>query len=130
MRRTCGQCGTSFEGKTTRARYCSARCRVAANRLKESGVAQVVELPKPRLGQSLTDTVRESVAESTSDLAPLAVLLARRIESSESEAGAAALSKELRATLTAIAAERPAHSQLPVSRLDQFRARRASADDA
>lgn len=103
--RTCEECGTEFEAKTKRARFCKATCRVKANRRpsKTGAAAGTAEPPAPKptlyaggelLGQVIADLSAVGVLETIPGKA--AVALAYRVESPmETGSAAAAMTREL-----------------------------------
>ena len=132
MRRVCLRCSKEFQGRSSRAVYCSGTCRVAANRAKKSlagGV--VVDLPVPKPGQSLEDAVVARLAGREEDpVAQIAVALARRIDHSrmDTASGVASLARELRSTLAVLGSVSPAAGEEKTGgKVAQFRARRAAA---
>lgn len=132
MRRVCARCAKEFQGRSSRATYCSATCRVAANRAKKaSSDGVVIDLPIPVRGQSLEDAVAAMLSGREDDaVAQIAISLARRIDNSamDSASGVASLARELRSTLTALGPAMPAAGEQKTGgKVAQFRARRAAA---
>lgn len=96
----CEACGASLAGRSKRARFCNGTCRVRYGR-GHRAEAVVVELPSARAGA-------EEPAESEATLDSIAEELQRTLHDRATPATAkAALARELRATLAAIAASRP-----------------------
>lgn len=128
----CGHCGTEFEAKTKRARYCSTTCRSRAARDRKAKAAEV-EAEKDAGSEkehSLVKAVRRDLAraEAVDTVAgQLALQVARRIANPE-ESSISALSKELRSLLaeakSATPAAQPEAAAGPVEEDDVTRARR------
>ena len=120
MQRTCATCGKGFEGKSSRATYCAARCRVAANRARkragrdeaEAAAAAIIDQANHGESKSLTEVVRDALASKASDpRSALAATLAARIDAGvDLGSHLAALSKELRTVLVELGAQAPAKS--------------------
>lgn len=112
MQRQCERCGSVFEAKRERARYCSSSCRgMATKERARSGEKQVVDLPKPSSAHAGLSTAVErqlrEVGKLDSYVGQQAVFLAQRLEASTVDTGSAvaALSKELDRLMSAILAE-------------------------
>ena len=101
----CHQCGTEFRASKSTARFCSARCRVAAHRAASKPGASVVTLASRRKAEevvasvgSIEDAVKlELGAMVSTTLGQQALLLARRLDwgSEPSGSAVASLSKQL-----------------------------------
>lgn len=100
--RRCESCGTALEGRTPRARFCDARCRVRFSR-GHRVPAVVVELP---VDQAPSDSDRPVELIT---LEELVVELQTTIRSRHTPPSAkAGLSRELRAALAEIEKMKPA----------------------
>lgn len=105
MLRNCVRCGSAFEAKRERARYCSGSCRAMATKDRaRAGAAPVVELPKPQPTPPVPTGVAAAVERQLRAAGKLdtyagqqAIFLATRLEASTIDTGSAvaALSKEL-----------------------------------
>lgn len=98
---TCATCGTVFEARSARARYCSASCRGKAHRLKPEH-APTTTAPADPAAVGMIETAARHKLDAVPDLDPLAraqVLgLARRLDDPNTPGGSvAALARELRA---------------------------------
>lgn len=102
----CEECGSPFEAKTKRAKFCTTNCRVRANRRpsKTGAAVQAAGEETPAadrapargglVGQVAADLAKAAVIDTIPGRAALA--LAYRIESPmESGAAAAAMTREL-----------------------------------
>lgn len=99
----CEECGSTFEAKTKRAKFCGATCRVRANRrpskqgaAAEQGQSTTTAVPERGglVGQVAADLAKATVLDTIPGRAALA--LAYRIESPmESGSAAASMTKEL-----------------------------------
>ena len=100
--RRCETCGTSLEGRSPRARYCSDVCRTRGKR-GHRAPAVVVDLP--------VDVVEERGADESDEgpsLEEIAAELRRTLRDRATPASAkAGLARELRATMEAIDALKP-----------------------
>jgi hypothetical protein len=126
--RKCGSCGKSIESMGSRARYCSATCRVRAHKGK------VAELPRPAsLGdvQQRSSGLAAAVERELSAAGRLetvlgqqALLLAQRIGAPmDTGSSVASLSRELREVM-AKALESAARVADPMDELRALRERR------
>ncbi|NNG20508.1 hypothetical protein HJ590_13215 [Naumannella sp. ID2617S] len=113
----CEQCGATFQGKRSTARFCSTRCRVAWNRAKKAGEPSarpaLTVVPPPgaekraRAKQkdvSIEESTRTTLEAAGRHLMPegrVALMLARRLDGQQNETGTslAVLSKALTAAL-------------------------------
>lgn len=129
MTKECDACGSRFTPRSSRARFCSDKCRSKARYRRE--VLKQPEAPKPAAkprrkakdGGTLTAVTAEltAVGRLDSSAGQAAVALARRIdEGAESSSGLAALTREMRAAM----AEALAHVEQAGDALDELRARR------
>jgi hypothetical protein len=96
-------CGTVFEAKHPRARYCSDRCRKRPQRgAKPAAAASFVAAPR-RIGavEAATAAELEAVGRLNSSLGAQCLTLARRLDMPGMDTGSAmaSVSRELRATL-------------------------------
>lgn len=115
--RRCQACGTSLEGRSPRARYCSSTCRGRGHR----GAAPLVPLPAPNEAAAAPDpdaplpTLEEVAAE-----------LAAQLRSPHCPPTAkAALAREYRATLAEIEKSRP-KAKDGIDEIAERRARRGA----
>lgn len=123
MRKTCESCGSGFDARSQKAKYCSDKCRKRAQRSAKSDDEQsnVVSFPgslsaiaggadsdsnrdAPRLG-ALTRVTVEQLERAERLHTPLgvnALLLASRLDMTTADTGSsiASLSKEYRAVMT------------------------------
>ena len=138
MRITCAACSTEFDARSSRARFCSAKCRTDAHyrrtklglpeaknppakpkRTRKVKPAPETDAPVGTLGAVLAELREAGRLDSSAGQA--AVALARRIDDgAESSAGLAALTRELRAAM----AEALARAEAAGDALDELRARR------
>lgn len=130
MTRACEQCGQSFDGKTSRARYCSSKCRRRANYTGAAARRRVLE-HAPATADPSAATVADAVLAvfrahrlEGSPRCMAALVLARRLDdpTTESGAGLAAVSKQLDALIDAALAAVP--TDQAADPLDVLRARR------
>ena len=135
---TCASCSTDFDARSSRARFCSSKCRTAAHyRRTKLGIPETrdpkpvpkksVKGRKPKPTDSPTGTLGAVVAELTeagrlqTSAGQAAVALARRIDDgAESSSGLAALTREMRAAM----AEATANVAQAGDALDELRAKR------
>jgi hypothetical protein len=147
---TCQQCGEAFQAQRSTAKYCSKRCNVRATRRRADGrpvppttlpapvaAADAPEAPPAaaRQQQQAADvpllvaaTIGELAANNRlgTTLGQQAVKLAERmVQSSETGAGVASLSRELRATM-AEALRDAAKAGDPVDDIAERRRRKAA----
>lgn len=134
MRITCAACSTDFNARSSRARFCSAKCRTDAHyRRTKLGLPEAkTPAPKPKRtrkpkADSITGALGAVVAELTaagrldSSAGQAAVALARRIDDgAESSSGLAALTREMRAAM----AEALSRVEASGDALDELLARR------
>ena len=135
MRITCATCSSDFDARSSRARFCSAKCRTQAHyRRTKLGLPERLEPQskpkrtcKPKLADSPTGTLGAVIAELTdagrldTSAGQAAVALATRIDQgAESSSGLAALTREMRAAM----AEALANVAQAGDALDELRARR------
>src|SRR5690242_13088527 len=117
MQAVCEECGEAFEAKRSTAKYCSTRCRTRATRRRAEGrpapaapAAPAADArpaqERPRQSEDVPLLVAATIGELakaerlSTTLGQQAVRLAERmVASSETGAGVASLSKELRATM-------------------------------
>ncbi len=140
MRITCAACSTDFDARSSRARFCSAKCRYDAHyrrtklglpegpakpeqakpkRTRKAKPTPESDAPVGTLGAVLAELREAGRLDSSAGQA--AVALARRIDDgAESSAGLAALTRELRAAM----AEALARAEAAGDALDELRARR------
>ena len=128
MRKTCAQCGKSFEAQRSTAKYCSSSCRANAS----TGVAPVAQLKSPvvPVSGSLSASVRERVelAELASTPDGLAaILLAEQLEQSVDGSKTAALYGKFAVAMDRLDALAPRQGAMDELRLrrDRKRARPA-----
>lgn len=131
MNQTCALCGKKFQPRSKRAKFCSAQCRNKSHYAGKSGKPVVVKLPTPNAADielevsALADAVAARVADHIESVeAQAALVLARRIEQEISGAAIAALVRELRVTLAALAPV--AEEENPFERLRRQREERAT----
>lgn len=105
----CEICGELFRAKRRDARYCSARCRKRA----QNGIRLFAG--SGGIAAAVADTLTRRGA-SASPLGVMARLLAEALDQAQPAQSAAALSRELRATLATLEAE-PAATADPVDEL-------------
>jgi hypothetical protein len=138
---TCASCSTDFDARSSRARFCSSKCRTAAHyRRTKLGIPETRDpkpAPKaPAKGRkpkaqaepdSPTGTLGAVIAELTeagrlqTSAGQAAVALATRIDAgAESSSGLAALTREMRAAM----AEATANVAQAGDALDELRAKR------
>lgn len=106
IRRTCDQCGRSYEAERSTSRFCGSSCRVRSHEGVPPSVGddRVVSLPTaPEVDGALTAQVRATLAgvgrvETWQGAAALSI--AARIDAgADPGSGLAALQRELRATM-------------------------------
>lgn len=134
MIKTCAHCGTAFEARTARARYCGSTCRARASEKAKRDGATPAPMPvapvqsAPSAG-GLVDAVRrelEAAQRLDSFLGQQALGLAARIGAgSDTGSAVAALSKELRAVMDAALADAPKAADA-LDELSERRRRKAS----
>lgn len=136
---TCASCSTDFDARSSRARFCSAKCRTAAHyRRTKLGIPETRDpkpapkappkrTRKPKPADSPTGTLGAVIAELTeagrlqTSAGQAAVALASRIDAgAESSSGLAALTREMRAAM----AEATANVAQAGDALDELRAKR------
>lgn len=129
MKVTC-TCGTEFEARSAKARYCSDRCRKRKNK-----GAEIVELAasKAALGESDSGPVESATARELADsdrletaLGQACLTLARRLDNPGLDTGSAmsAVAGRLEAMLAA-ATRGAAKATSPQQLRDELAARRA-----
>lgn len=125
MLRSCSWCGDEFQARHPRAKFCGDTCRQASHRAGPDGP----EAPEPAAGDApggfvevATVAELEAAGREASPLGLAAVVLARRLDNSSNESGAAiaALARQLRDTLGAAMAG----AQKAADPLDELRERR------
>lgn len=132
----CEFCGSEFEAKTKRARFCKQkdcqRARARARKQKQRSPATVTELPRPEGGAvddsddsvfAATRAQLEAADRLRTPTGAAALALAKRIDSgsfADTGSSFAAVVKELRATL----GEALADAAVPDDPVDELRARR------
>ena len=133
---TCATCSSDFEARSSRARFCSSKCRTAAHyRRTKLGAPEAINPPpakakrtrKSKPGESPTGTLAAVIAELTeagrlqTSAGQAAIALATRIDAgAESSAGLAALTREMSARM----AEATANVAQAGDALDELRAKR------
>ena len=137
---TCATCSTDFDARSSRARFCSAKCRTAAHyRRTKLGIPEARDpkpapkapakgrKPKAQAEDFPTGTLGAVIAELTAagrlqtSAGQAAVALASRIDAgAESSSGLAALTREMRAAM----AEATANVAQAGDALDELRAKR------
>lgn len=128
MVRTCQNCNTQFQTKSSRQRFCSDPCRMRANYTKRTGQdAPVIALPVPVDASNpagIVDAVERELLAAGRRQTPIGMLcmvLARQIEGGvDSASGLAQLSKELSARL----GEALANVEVALNPVDELRVRR------
>ena len=112
MRRVCARCGANFEGRSSRATYCSARCRVAAHEARKRGEVSTGSLPaevEAELRGSV-DGVRAATLSAlerggvtATPAGQVALVLAARIDSPADSDSGSALAAAVREHRSALA---------------------------
>lgn len=136
MIKTCAHCGTAFEARTARARYCGSTCRArASEKAKRDGATPspaampVAPVQSAASAGGLVEAVRrelEAAQRLDSFLGQQALGLAARIEAGgDTGSAVAALSKELRAVMDAALADAPKAADA-LDELSERRRRKAS----
>lgn len=128
MERTCAVCGTPFTAQRSTARYCSGSCRA-----RKSQGAEVLPITPPEApaGGGVLEATRRELDEAdrlNTALGQAAMVLARRVDASDRDAGsaAAAVTREWRAML-AEAVKGSAAQSSPLDRArDELAKRRAA----
>lgn len=124
MEATCQHCGSTFETRSHRAKWCSERCRKRRERAGGGTFADVVAMPPPKEGVERATTAElERLGVASTPYGAAAIALARRIDRgdyADTGSALAALVKEWRATMAAL---RDAGSR-EADVLDELRARR------
>jgi hypothetical protein len=123
MKRDCGTCGKVFEARSSRAKFCSHKCRNRSGYLRRKAQVPPPFVAPPEAA-CLTDAVlaRVAGAESTPE-AQAALVLSRRVDSgSESLAAMAAATKEISRLLALVVP--PAVAAAPANPLDDLAKRR------
>ena len=136
MTKTCESCGGDYSPRSSRARFCSDKCRSRARyrrevlkqpetlaapkaKPKRTAKAKPEAVPTGALGAVLDELQAAGRLQSSAGQA--AVALARRIDDgAESSAGLAALTREMRAAM----AEALSRAEATGDALDELRARR------
>lgn len=121
-------CGTVFQARSAKARYCSDRCR----KRKAKADAQVVDLPTtptPAASGSVESATREALSAAgrlTTPMGQAALVLARRLDDPGLDTGSAvaAVARQLEAVL-ATATKGAASSTAPGQLRDELAERRA-----
>ena len=135
MLRTCEHCGKDFQAQSSRARFCSSSCRGRARRAKGKPTATVIRVavdePAREPVESVFDAVRAELVEAKaldSSAGRAALVLASMVDQATvlGGSGAAALVKELRATLSEALKSKPQ----AVSLVDELRNRREQRANA
>lgn len=111
---TCAGCGTSFEAKSARAKWCGSTCRQRDARSRKAAAANVKDEAKTDTPaeHGLVKAVRKEleIAKKVETFAgQLALQLARRLANPE-EPALMALSKELRAVMAEALGKAPVKS--------------------
>ena len=126
MARTCQHCGTSFESKSSRAKFCGPKCRRKAFDGRQSGavVAEIAAMPDSGV-PPMVDTVRAALlagGQESSVAGVNALHLAVRIDAqSENGSAMAAMSRQLQA----LVAEALKDATVAADPLDELARRRA-----
>lgn len=125
MRMQCAACSAEFEAKRKTAKFCSARCRVRANRqLAPAREPAPQPVPVDPDAELWVATLAELTAAGRAASAPgvAALILARRIDAAAAEPGGglAALVKQHAVSLT----EALKGGVAEVNPLDELRSRR------
>jgi hypothetical protein len=131
MKRSCDRCGSDFEARSGRARFCTSKCRYAAGNARKQGrpeAERVVVLP---LAGNVVEAVHNDLAAANllgTPLGQAALRLAFVIDNADETraSGVAAAVRELRSTL-ADAMHREVKEADPIDELEAKRAKRASA---
>ena len=132
--RTCQHCADLFQTTSARARFCSDRCRSKAHYAARVGrdvtppatVRLVPALDQADRPGGVAEAVRQTLADHDamgSTLGPLALHLARIMDASEgmSASGVAAVSRELRATMTAVLGDAVPVGSSPIDEIKRAR---------
>ena len=130
MERACDRCGVRYGARSQRSRFCSNRCRTAAQRARAAGgaerIAPVADLPPPEAGGvEVATRARLEVAERLDTPAGAGALAAARLVDSAHTPPSAVpgLLRELRAQLE-VALEGAAREPTIVDELKARRERR------
>ena len=118
MLRNCESCGSQYEARSVRSRFCSDNCRVRNSR---GAAAPDIALDD---GPLVRAVMKELAAAGKVDSmrGQQALVLARRMSGSETNAGVAALSRELRSVMAAALGTKA--SGVTTDGIDELRARR------
>lgn len=134
MQRDCDACGTSYEAKTNRSRFCSPNHRVSyARGMRPATVLTVADTPaEPSpLSATLVGATRRQLEDADrldTWLGQQALALAEVLASGRgTPAGLSAVSRELRETMTAALRGADAPSSAVMRHRDELAARRAKA---
>lgn len=118
--RECSCCGREFTPPNlgSRARFCSAKCRVAAAKARRMGVSEARPELRAIRGEVLdVEAEAEPGDDALMTLEELARLLAHKLESPNTPPTAVAgLAREFRTTLAEVEARKPADAD-PLERL-------------
>ncbi len=125
----CAQCGDSFAGKRSTAKYCGDRCRQQARRRATPGEAAAVVPGLPRIVE-LTEAELVRLGKLDTVIGQQALELARRLVSTKDTGSAiAAVSRELdRIMLRVAAGAAQAEDQVASARRRRDEKRRAAAE--
>lgn len=136
MDRRCEMCGEDLTGRSSRARFCSSRCRGLARRNPDRRKV-VVDItsahgepmdPAADLAISSALAAAMTRQQRSSVMGALAMHLALVVDGSSPEsAGFASTVREFRMTLDALGLARPKRDEQTGGKVAQFRARRAKA---
>jgi hypothetical protein len=131
MNRPCDTCGTTYAAKTSRSRYCSARCRRRAAYTGQAARRRVTQRsvladPQASTVAAAVLSVLEPHGLTGTPRGRAAMVLAERLDAADSESGAglAALARQLDAMVDAALASVPTIEA--VDPIDVLRARRRS----
>lgn len=123
--RHCATCGSSLEGRSPRARYCSNSCRAKGRRNGDAMPVLPLPLSAGTAGRltSATRSEAEALGVAGSALAESALTLALQIDALPDPRTLPNLNREWRATMAEL---RAASVGVTVNPLDELRRRRES----
>lgn len=120
IKRECDECGKAYTAKSPRSKFCRPACRSRAHEKRASAAPVPVVEPGEVAAGGVAEATRlelERLQRADSPMGRVAVALAVRMDSGEDVGSSmAAVAKELRSILEAIAAQAPQAAD-PVTKL-------------
>jgi len=131
MMRPCDACGVDYEAKTSRSKFCSAKCKQRSHRGggEKNGAKRQNEAPQLASVAAATLLELQEAKRLHTPLGQAALALAHRLDLSHTDTGAgvASLAKQLQATLAAATADVAAEQADPVDEVRAARERKLRA---